>query len=112
MKTLHLNKEDYDKSLSFHYGDLEAFKVHLIELISKYKSIRTKTPKTIERIRMHELFLRVTQQRIYADLTDVRFEGKGVDRYISYAEDANGKELSEDQLNDIPSDIIDEYWNA
>jgi hypothetical protein len=54
----------------------------------------------------------IKQRQIYANLTDVRFEGKGVDRYISYAEDANGKELSEDQLNDIPSDIIDEYWNA
>ena len=61
--------------------------------------------------RREEYLELIKQREIYADLTDVRFEGKGVDRYISYAEQ-NGKPLTNDQLNDIPSDIIDEYWNA
>lgn len=32
-----------------------------------------------------------------------------VDAFISYAEDENGRELTEDELNNIPSEVVYDY---
>jgi len=106
MKTIYLNHEEYDKALSCSYGDLSLFKKKLELLIYSHKS----NPALKERLRKYQLWLNVTNQKLYSRLTNIIFDGKGVDRYIVSADDKDGNPLSEDELNDIPMDIIAEYF--
>lgn len=106
MATIYLNQEEYEEALSYSYGDLRLFKKKLELLIYSYKS----TPALKERCRKYQLWINVTNQKLYSGLTNIIFDGKGVDRYIVSADDKDGNPLSEDQLNDIPMDIIWEYF--
>ena len=114
MATIYLNQAEYDKALSYSYGDLKLFKKQLESLIQRYKSSPAYDPNkenTVkERLRKYLLWLNVTNQKLYSGLTNILFEGKGVDRYIVSADDKYGNPLSEDELNDIPMDIIAEYF--
>ena len=106
MATIYLNQAEYEKALSRSYGDLKLFKKRLEALVSLYKA----NPIYKERLRKKQLWLNVTNQKLYSGLTNILFAGKGVDRYIVSADDKEGNPLSEDDLNDIPMDVIAEYF--
>ena len=110
METIYLNQAEYDKALSHNYGDLKLFKKGLEALVSIYKHNPSDNDKVKERLRKYQLWLNVTNQKLYSGLTNILFEGKGVDRYIVSADDKDGNPLSEDDLNDIPMDIMAEYF--
>ena len=110
MATIYLNQEEYNKALSYSYGDLKLFKKGLEALVGMYKHNPSDNDIVKERCRKYRLWLNVTNQKLYSGLTNILFDGKGVDRYIVSADDKDGNPLSEDELNDIPMDIIAEYF--
>lgn len=40
---------------------------------------------------------------VTVDLWSVEFDGKGFDVFVTYAEDMNGRPLTEDELNELPA---------
>ena len=110
MATIYLNQEKYDTALSDNCGDLKLFKNKLETWIQLYKCCPSNDNAVKERFRKYQLWLNVTNQTLYSGLTNILFDGKGVDRYIVSADDKDGNPLSEDELNDIPMDIIAEYF--
>ena len=110
MATIYLNQEEYDKALFHSYGDLKLFKKGLEAFVRIYKHNPSDNDKVKERLRKYQLWLNVTNQKLYSGLTNIIFEGKGVDRYIVSAYDKYGNPLSDDDLNDIPMDVISEYF--
>ena len=110
MATIYLNQEEYDRALSHYYGDLKLFKKGLEAVLRTYKDNPIDNDKVKNRLRKYQLWLNVTNQKLYSGLTNIIFEGKGVDRYIVSADDKDGNPLSDDDLNDIPMDVIAEYF--
>jgi len=110
MATIYLNQEEYEEALSYSYGDLKLFKKQLEAFVRMYKHNPSDNEKVKERLRKYQLWLNVTNQKLYSGLNNILFDGKGVDRYIVSADDKDGNALSEDELNDIPMDIIAEYF--